>query len=66
MQGMPRTVFAQGGALHSWGLAEPPLSELLMLLRKQGMDIPEETLTLDEAFTALQKNLQTTLRVRER
>ncbi len=66
MQGMPRTVFTQGGALHSWGLAEPPLSELLMLLRKQGLDIPEETLTLDEAFAALQKNLQTTLRVRER
>ncbi len=66
MQGMPRTVFAQGGTLRAWGLAEPPLSELLMLLRKQGMDIPEETLTLDEAFTALQKNLQTTLRVRER
>ena len=66
MQGMPRTVFAQGGALHSWGLAEPPLSELLMLLRKQGLDIPEETLTLDEAFAALQKNLQTTLRVQER
>ena len=66
MQGMPRTVFAQGGALHSWGLAEPPLSELLMLLRKQGLAIPEETLTLDEAFAALQKNLKTTLRVRER
>ena len=66
MQGMPRTVFAQGGALHSWGLAEPPLSELLMLLRKQGLAIPEETLTLDEAFTALQENLQTTLRVQER
>ncbi len=66
MQGMPRTVFAQGGALRAWGLAEPPLSELLMLLRKQGLDIPEETLTLDEAFAALQKNLQTTLRVRER
>ena len=66
MQGMPRTVFAQGSALRAWGLAEPPLSELLMLLRKQGLDIPEETLTLDEAFAALQKNLQTTLRVRER
>jgi len=66
MQGMPHTVFAQGGALRAWGLAEPPLSELLMLLRKQGLAIPEETLTLDEAFAALQKNLQTTLRVRER
>ncbi len=66
MQGMPRTVFAQGSALRAWGLAEPPLSELLMLLRKQGLAIPEETLTLDEAFTALQENLQTTLRVQER
>jgi len=66
MQGMPRTVFAQGGALRAWGLAEPPLSELLMLLRKQGLAIPEETLTLDEAFTALQENLQLTLRVQER
>ena len=66
MQGMPRAVFAQGGALRTWGLAEPPLSELLMLLRKQGLAIPEEILTLDEAFAALQKNLQTTLRVQER
>jgi hypothetical protein len=63
---MPRAVFAQGGALRTWGLAEPPLSELLMLLRKQGLAIPEEILTLDEAFAALQKNLQTTLRVQER
>jgi energy-coupling factor transport system ATP-binding protein len=66
MQGMPRTVFAQGSALRTWGLAEPPLSELLMLLRKHGLAIPEETLTLDEAFAALQENLQTTLRVQER
>lgn len=66
MQGMPRTVFAQGGLLRTWGLAEPPLSELLTLLRKQGMAIPEETLTLDEAFAALQNHLQTTLRVQER
>ena len=66
MQGMPRSVFAHGGALRAWGLAEPPLSELLTLLRKQGMAIPEETLTLDEAFAALQNHLQTTLRVQER
>lgn len=66
MQGTPRTVFAQSDALHSWGLAEPPLSELLILLRKQGLAIPGETLTLDEAFAVLQNNLQTTLRVQER
>jgi energy-coupling factor transport system ATP-binding protein len=54
MQGTPRTVFAQGDALRTWGLAQPPLSELLALLRKQGLAIPAGILTLDEAFAALQ------------
>jgi len=54
MQGPPRSVFAQGDALRTWGLAEPPLSELLSLLRKQGLPIPAEVFTLDEAFAALQ------------
>jgi hypothetical protein len=34
---------------------EPPLSELLALLRDEGVAIPEEVLTLDEAFEVLQK-----------
>ena len=54
MQGTPRTVFAQGDALRAWGLAQPPLSELLALLRKQGLAIRAGILTLDEAFAALQ------------
>jgi energy-coupling factor transport system ATP-binding protein len=69
MQGTPRTVFAQqNDALHKWGLAQPPLSELLALLRKQGLAIPEETFTLDEAFATLQslRYLQTTLRTQEK
>ncbi|HLI08760.1 MAG TPA: energy-coupling factor transporter ATPase [Ktedonobacteraceae bacterium] len=53
MQGIPRHVFANGDQLHKWGLAAPPLSELLALLRQQGMAIPPETLTLDEAFDLL-------------
>ncbi len=53
MQGTPRTLFAQGEQLHKWGLATPLLSELLALLRKQGMVIPPETLTVDEAFAVL-------------
>jgi energy-coupling factor transport system ATP-binding protein len=55
MQGTPRSVFAQGDRLRKWGLAAPPLSELLSLLRKRGLPIPEDTLTLDEAFTAIQE-----------
>ena len=53
MQGTPRTVFA-AGALRQWGLLAPPLSELLMLLRQQGMPIPLEAFTLEEALAALQ------------
>lgn len=53
MQGTPRSVFAGGEQLRTWGLAVPPLSQLLMLLRKQGVAIPEGTLTIDEAFACL-------------
>lgn len=54
MQGEPRAVFAQGETLRAWGLAAPPLNELLSLLRKGGMALPDEISTLDEAFGALQ------------
>ncbi len=57
LQGPPRTVFTQHDALHQWGLAEPPLSELLSLLRQQGLDISEDVFTLDEAFAVLQHKI---------
>jgi energy-coupling factor transport system ATP-binding protein len=53
LQGSPRTVFTQHDVLRQWGLAVPPLSELLTLLRQQGLDIPEDVFTLDEAFHVL-------------
>ncbi len=58
MQGSPRALFAQGEQLHMWGLAAPPLSDLLTMLRKQGMTLPENILTLDEAFHALKDTLK--------
>ncbi|HEU0002158.1 MAG TPA: energy-coupling factor transporter ATPase [Ktedonobacteraceae bacterium] len=54
MQGEPRNVFTQGETLRTWGLAAPPLSELLSLLRKGGMALPDEISTLDETFDSLQ------------
>jgi energy-coupling factor transport system ATP-binding protein len=54
-QGSPRAIFTQDTLLHKWGLMEPPLSELLKLLRKQGMPIPERVFTLEEAFSVLQE-----------
>ncbi len=53
MQGEPRTIFAQGGALHAYGLATPPFSEMLEMLRQQGLDIPDDIYSLDEAFAWL-------------
>lgn len=53
MQGTPRTIFATGD-LRQWGLLAPPLSELLMLLRQQGIPIPLEAFTLEEALATLQ------------
>ena len=55
LQGTPREIFTQGETLRQWGLAEPPLSELLQRLRQQGVPIPDDVLTLDEAFTVLQQ-----------
>ena len=53
MQGTPRHVFTQVDQLREWGLAAPPLHQLLLLLRKRGLMIPASTFTLDEAFNAL-------------
>jgi energy-coupling factor transport system ATP-binding protein len=53
MQGPPRSLFSKGERLRQWGLAAPPLSELLSLLRKGGLAVPLDIFTLDEAFTWL-------------
>lgn len=58
MQGTPRSIFSQGEALHKWGLAAPPLYELLRLLRKKGISIPGDVFTLEDAFTLLKDNSQ--------
>ncbi|HJT58516.1 MAG TPA: energy-coupling factor transporter ATPase [Ktedonobacteraceae bacterium] len=58
MQGMPRSIFSQGDALHKWGLAVPSLSELLRLVRQHGVSIPDDIFTLDEAFAVLKDKSQ--------
>jgi energy-coupling factor transport system ATP-binding protein len=52
-QGPPRRIFSEVDELRAWGLAAPPLSELLVLLRRRGMAVPTEVFTLDEALEAL-------------
>lgn len=57
LQGTPRTIFAQSELLRAWQLAEPPLTELLSLLRQQGMAVPAEIFTLEEAYVFLSRSL---------
>ena len=58
MQGPPRSIFSHGEALHKWGLAAPPLSELLRLVRQKGVSIPDDVFTLEDAFTLLKDKSQ--------
>lgn len=53
LQGAPRDVFAQPAALLDYGLAPPPLSLLLMHLRRRGLPIPADVMTIDEAFASI-------------
>lgn len=54
-QGTPRSVFTQDDRLGKWGLAAPPLQELLSHLRKQGVPVPWDLLTVDEVFAFMQE-----------
>jgi energy-coupling factor transport system ATP-binding protein len=57
LQGTPRSIFTESERLRQCGLAAPPLGELLSLLRAQGLAIPPEIFTLDEAFLWLRHAL---------
>ncbi|GCE24560.1 energy-coupling factor transporter ATP-binding protein EcfA [Dictyobacter alpinus] len=63
-QGTPRTIFAESGQLHAWDLAVPPLHALLEELRQLGIAVSKDLLTVDEAFTFLQKwKLESSFRI---
>ncbi|MGH2507173.1 MAG: energy-coupling factor transporter ATPase [Ktedonobacteraceae bacterium] len=56
MQGIPRDIFAQATLLHDYGLAPPPLSTLLTLLRQRGLGVPIEITTVEATFRFLTCN----------
>jgi energy-coupling factor transport system ATP-binding protein len=56
-QGTPRSIFAETEQLRAWGLAAPPLSTFLSLLRQHGMELPAETFTLEEVFALLKERI---------
>lgn len=52
-QGTPAAIFADPAALRGWGLAAPPLFELLALLRMEGIALPDGISTVAQAVAAL-------------
>ena len=47
-EGTPREIFADARALQPYRLDAPPMARLSLLLREQGMPLPEGILTVDE------------------
>ena len=57
MQGTPKQVFAEAEKLQEYHLAVPQATELALELRRQGMDIPTDLITVDEFVNCLAEKL---------
>ena len=57
MQGTPKQVFAEAEKLQEYHLAVPQVTELALELRRQGMDIPTDLITIDEFVNCLAEKL---------
>lgn len=57
MQGTPKQVFAEAEKLQEYHLAVPHVTELALELRRQGMDIPTDLITVDEFVNCLAEKL---------
>lgn len=57
MEGTPREIFSQVETLQEYHLDVPQVTLLAHELRKQGMQIPEDTLSVDELVEAIAYNL---------
>ena len=57
MQGTPKQVFAEAEKLQEYHLAVPQVPELALELRRQGMDIPTDLITVDEFVNCLAEKL---------
>ena len=53
MQGVPKQIFSQVEKMKSYGLDVPQVTETAYELRKMGIDIPEDILTVEEMVGAV-------------
>lgn len=53
MQGKPKEIFSQVERLKGYGLDVPQVTEVAYLLRKEGIDLPQDILTVEEMVGAI-------------
>ena len=53
MQGTPKEIFSQVETLQKYGLDVPQVTEAAYLLRKEGVDLPADILTIEEMVGAI-------------
>ena len=53
MQGTPKEIFSQVEILQKYGLDVPQVTEVAYLLRKEGIDLPADILTIEEMVGAI-------------
>lgn len=53
MQGTPKEIFSQVDRIKSYGLDVPQVTEVADLLRKEGIDLPADILTIEEMVGAI-------------
>lgn len=53
MQGTPKEIFLQVETLQKYGLDVPQVTEVAYLLRKEGVDLPADILTIEEMVGAI-------------
>lgn len=56
--GTPKEIFSQGEMMKKAGLEVPQVSQLMENLRKNGVDVPADIITIDEAAKVLEKLLE--------
>ncbi|MCR4924890.1 MAG: energy-coupling factor transporter ATPase, partial [Clostridiales bacterium] len=57
LDGTPKEVFSQVEKIKSVGLDVPQSAELAYRLRKEGFDLPDDILSVDECVQAIAKEL---------
>lgn len=53
MQGTPKEIFSQVETLQKYGMDVPQVTEVAYLLRKEGIDLPADILTIEEMVGAI-------------